>query len=166
MWLRSADKFAWLSGETMQVLDRISMLLRQKGSAIFSVPSDASVYSAIEMMADKHVGALLVIDDGHLVGVVSERDYARKVILEGKSSKDTFVREIMTPSPITICCDTSVEEAMRTMTESRIRHLPVIDTDGHVAGVLSIGDLVKWIVTAQHEAIAHLEHYIAGDLCH
>jgi CBS domain-containing protein len=166
MWLRSADKFAWLSGETMQVLDRISMLLRHKGSAIFSVPSDASVYSAIEMMADKHVGALLVIDDGHLVGVVSERDYARKVILEGKSSKDTFVREIMTPSPITICCDTSVEEAMRIMTENRIRHLPVIDTDGHVAGVLSIGDLVKWIVTAQDEAIAHLEHYIAGDLCH
>ena len=150
----------------MQVLDRVSMLLRQKGSDIFSVPSDASVYSAIEMMADRHVGALLVIDGGHLVGVVSERDYARKVILEGKSSKDTFVREIMTPSPITVCCDASVEEAMRIMTEKRIRHLPVVDTDGHVAGVLSIGDLVKWIVTAQDEAIAHLEHYIAGDLCH
>jgi len=150
----------------VQVLDRVSMLLRQKGSDIFSVPSDASVYSAIEMMADRHVGALLVIDGGHLVGVVSERDYARKVILEGKSSKDTFVREIMTPSPITVCCDASVEEAMRIMTEKRIRHLPVVDTDGHVAGVLSIGDLVKWIVTAQDEAIAHLEHYIAGDLCH
>ena len=150
----------------MKVLDRISMLLRQKGREIFSIPSDASVYSGIEMMAEKRVGALLVIDDGHLVGIVSERDYARKVILQGKSSKDTFIREIMTPSPITIDCDTSVDEAMRVMTENRIRHLPVIDSEGHVAGVLSIGDLVKWIVTSQDEAIAHLEHYIAGDLCH
>lgn len=150
----------------MKVLDRVSMLLRQKGSDIFSLPSDASVYSAIEMMAEKRVGALLVVDDGHLVGVISERDYARKVILKGRSSKDTFIREIMTPSPITIRCDTSVEEAMRIMTDNRIRHLPVIDSEGHVAGVLSLGDLVNWIVTTQDETIAHLEHYIAGDLCH
>src|SRR3954451_6272351 len=133
MWLWSADKFAWLSGETMQVLDRISMLLRQKGSAIFSVPSDASVYSAIEMMADKHIGALLVIDDGKLVGIVSERDYARKVILMARSSKDTFDREIMTPSPVTICLDCCVDDAMRTMTHHRIRHLPVVH-EGKVVG--------------------------------
>jgi CBS domain-containing protein len=150
----------------MKVLDRVSMLLRQKGNAIFSIPSDASVYSAIEMMADRHVGALLVINDGHLVGIVSERDYARKIILQGKSSKDTFVREIMTPSPITIHCETSVDDAMRAMTENRIRHLPVVDSAQHVVGVLSIGDLVNWIVTSQDETIAHLEHYIAGDLCH
>jgi CBS domain-containing protein len=150
----------------MKVLDRVSMLLRQKGSDIFSLPSDASVYSAIEMMAEKRVGALLVVDDGHLVGVISERDYARKVILKGRSSKDTFIREIMTPSPITIQCDTSVEEAMRIMTDNRIRHLPVIDSEGHVAGVLSLGDLVNWIVTTQDETIAHLEHYISGDLYH
>jgi CBS domain-containing protein len=150
----------------MKVLDRVSMLLRQKGSDIYSLPSDASVYSAIELMAEKRVGALLVVDEGHLVGVVSERDYARKVILNGRSSKDTFIREIMTPSPITIECDTSVEEAMRTMTENRIRHLPVVNSEGHVAGVLSLGDLVNWIVTSQEEAIAHLEHYISGDLCH
>jgi CBS domain-containing protein len=150
----------------MKVLDRVSMLLRQKGSDVYSLPSDASVYSAIEMMADKRVGALLVVDEGRLVGVISERDYARKVILNGRSSKDTFIREIMTPSPITIQCDTSVEEAMRIMTENRIRHLPVIDADGHVAGVLSLGDLVNWIVTSQDETIAHLEHYISGDLCH
>jgi CBS domain-containing protein len=150
----------------MKVLDRVSMLLRQKGSTVFSVPSDASVYSAVELMAERSVGALLVIDNGHLVGIISERDYARKVILEGRSSKDTFVREIMTPSPITVSCDTSVEEAMRIMTEKRTRHLPVINPDGHVAGILSIGDLVKWIVTVQDEAITHLEHYIAGDLCH
>lgn len=150
----------------MQVLDRVSMLLREKPRNIFSVPSDASVYSAIELMADKRVGALLVIDDGRLVGIVSERDYARKVILQSKSSKDTFVREIMTPNPITIQCDTSVDEAMRVMTEARVRHLPVINSDGSVAGVLSIGDLVKWIVSSHEEAIAHLERYIAGDLSH
>ncbi|MBV9302536.1 MAG: CBS domain-containing protein [Acidobacteriaceae bacterium] len=150
----------------MRVLDRVSMLLKQKGGGIFSLPPDASVYSAIEMMADKRVGALLVIDGDQLVGIISERDYARKVILQGRSSKDTFVREIMTPSPITIRCDTSVEDAMRTMTDNRIRHLPVINSDGTVAGVLSIGDLVNWIVSAQDDTIAHMEHYIAGDLSH
>jgi CBS domain-containing protein len=149
----------------MKVLDRVSMLLRQKGSEIFWLPSDASVYSAIELMADRHVGALLVIDEGQLVGIISERDYARKVILKGRLSKDTFVREIMTPSPITINCDTSVDEAMRIMTENRIRHLPVVNSERHIAGVLSLGDLVNWILSSQDEAITHLEHYISGDLC-
>lgn len=150
----------------MKVLDRVSMLLRDKGNAIFSVPPDASVYSAIELMADKHVGALLVIDGDKLAGIISERDYARKIILQGKSSTDTFVREIMTPSPVTIRCEETVDEAMRVMTEHRIRHLPVVNSDGSVAGVLSIGDLVKWIVTSQDETIAHLEHYISGELYH
>jgi CBS domain-containing protein len=149
----------------MKVFDPVSILLRQKGSEVFSLPSDASVYSAIELMADKQVGALLVVDEGWLVGVISERDYARKVILKGRASKDTFVREIMTPSPITIRCDTTVDEAMRTMTDNHIRHLPVLNSGGQIAGVLSIGDLVNWIVSSQDEAIAHLEHYIAGDLC-
>jgi CBS domain-containing protein len=117
-------------------------------------------------MAEKRVGALLVIDNGKLVGIISERDYARKVILQGRSSRDTFVREIMTSSPITIGCETTVEEAMRAMTENRIRHLPVIDPDGHIAGVVSIGDVVNWIVSSQDQTIAHLEHYIAGDLYH
>ena len=146
----------------MKVLDPVSMLLRKKGGDIFSMPSDASVYSAIELMADKRVGALIVIDDGRLVGVISERDYARKIILQGKSSKDTFIREIMTPSPITIHCDTSVDEAMRIMTQNRIRHLPVIDQAGHIAGVLSIGDLVNWIISSHEESIAQLRSYIAG----
>lgn len=149
----------------MKVLDPVSIVLRQKGNNVFSVPSDASVYSAIEMMADRRVGALLVVDDGWLAGVISERDYARKVILQGRSSKDTFVREIMTPSPITIRCDTTVDDAMRTMTSNRIRHLPVLNSRGEIAGVLSIGDLVSWIISSQDDAIAHLEHYITGDLC-
>lgn len=150
----------------MKVLDRVSMLLRQKGNQTYSVPSDATVYSAIEVMADKGIGALLVIDDGKLVGMVSERDYARKIILQGRSSTETFVREVMTESPTTIRCNTTVDEAMRIMTESRVRHLPVIDSDDSVAGIVSIGDLVKWITTTQDETIAHLEHYIAGDLSH
>jgi CBS domain-containing protein len=150
----------------MKVLDRVSMLLREKGNAIYSLPPDATVYSAIELMADKGVGALLIIDGDRLVGIISERDYARKIILQGKSSSDTFVREIMTLSPITIRCEDNVDEAMRRMTENRIRHLPVIDSEGRVAGMLSIGDLVKWIVTSQDETIEHLQHYIAGDLCH
>ena len=150
----------------MRVLDRVSMLLKLKGTDIFSVPPDASVYSAIQVMAEKRVGALLVIDNGKLVGIISERDYARKVILQGRSSRDTFVREIMSSSPITIGCETTVEEAMRAMTENRIRHLPVIDPDGHIAGVVSIGDVVNWIVSSQDQTIAHLEHYIAGDLYH
>ena len=149
----------------MRVLDSVSLLLRQKGSEVFSLPSDASVYSAIEMMADKKVGALLVVDDGWLVGIISERDYARKVILQGRASKDTFVRDIMTPNPIAIRCEHTVDEAMRTMTENRIRHLPVLNSRGEIAGVLSIGDLVNWIISSQDDAIAHLEHYITGDLC-
>jgi CBS domain-containing protein len=150
----------------MTVSDRVSMLLQQKGSTIFSVPSQASVYSAIEVMAEKGVGALLVIDKGELVGILSERDYARKVILQGHSSKETPVSAIMTPKPITIRVDASVEEAMRIMSSHRIRHLPVIDLAGRLAGVLSIGDVVKWIMTSQDAAITHMERYISGDLVH
>ncbi len=146
----------------MQVLDRLEMVLRQKGNAVVSIRSDASVYSAIEMMAEKQVGALLVIDEGQLSGVISERDYARKVILKGRSSKETLVREIMTGSPITIGLEASVDDAMRIMTANRIRHLPVLDAERRVAGVLSIGDLVNWILTSQHETIEHLERYISG----
>ena len=150
----------------MKVLDSVSMLLVEKGNQVFSVPSDATVYSAIALMAEKSIGALLVIDSGQLVGMISERDYARKVILKGRSSSATFVREIMTGSPKTIRDDATVDDAMRMMTESRIRHLPVIDSEGRVAGLISIGDVVKWITTRQDETIAHLEHYIAGDLHH
>ena len=145
----------------MKIHDRISAILNQKGSDVWSIPPDASVYSAIETMADKHVGALLVIEDGHLVGIVSERDYARKVVLMGRSSSDTFVREIMTPSPKTVCLECSVDDAMRTMTSNRIRHLPVVDND-KVVGVMSIGDIIKYIIASQDKAIEQLEHYITG----
>jgi CBS domain-containing protein len=145
----------------MRVLDPVSLILRKKGCDIWSVPSDATVYSAMQIMAEKDVGALLVIDQGKLVGVVSERDYARKVILLGRGSKDTLVREIMTELPTTIRPECSVDEAMRLITTNRIRHLPVV-CDGDVCGMISIGDLVNWIAFAQDQTIEQLEHYIEG----
>jgi CBS domain-containing protein len=145
----------------MRVLDPVSLVLRKKGNAIWSIPSDATVYSAMQMMADKDVGALLVMDHGQLVGIVSERDYARKVILLGRGSKETLVSEIMVESPITIRPDCPVDEAMRLITTNRIRHLPVVCA-GEILGMISIGDLVNWIAFAQDQTIEQLEHYIEG----
>jgi CBS domain-containing protein len=125
------------------------------------VPPDATVYDAMQMMADKDVGALLIMDGSEFVGVVSERDYARKVILQGRSSKETPVREIATETLITITPECSVDEAMRLITTNRIRHLPVV-CEGKVQGMISIGDLVQWISFAQDQTIEQLEHYIEG----
>jgi CBS domain-containing protein len=145
----------------MKVFDPVSFILCKKGTDIWSVPSDATVYTAMQMMADKDVGALLIMDGSQLVGVVSERDYARKVILQGRSSKDTLVRDIATETLITISPDCSVDEAMRLITTNRIRHLPVV-AEGTVKGMISIGDLVQWISFAQDQTIEQLEHYIEG----
>jgi CBS domain-containing protein len=145
----------------MRVLDPVSFVLRKKGYDVWSVPSDATVYSAMRMMADKDVGALLVIDQGQLAGLVSERDYARKVILLGRGSKDTTVSEIMVASPITIRPECPVDEAMRLITTHRIRHLPVV-CDRNILGMISIGDLVNWIAFAQDQTIEYLGHYIEG----
>jgi CBS domain-containing protein len=145
----------------MRVLDPVSFVLRKKGSQIWSIAPDATVYSAMQLMADKDIGALLVIDQGQLLGLISERDYARKVILLGRGSKDTLVREIMTESPTTIGPDCSVDEAMRLITTTRIRHLPVVG-EGRILGLISIGDLVNWIAFAQDQTIEQLEHYIEG----
>ena len=145
----------------MKVFDPISLVLRKKGNDVWSVPSDATVYSAVKMMADKDVGALLVMDRNQFVGMISERDYARKIILVGRSSKDTLVSEILSEPLITIRPECSVDEAMRLMTTNRIRHLPVV-CDEIVQGVISIGDLVQWIAFAQDQTIEELEHYIEG----
>ena len=147
----------------MTVDDPVSMVLRRKKSGeIWSVSSLETVYSALKMMADKDVGSLLVMENDQLVGVVSERDYARKVILLGRGSKETQVREIMTSAPITIGPGCNVEEAMQLMVTNRIRHLPVVN-DKEILGVISIGDLVNWIAFAQEERIHHLENYIQGN---
>ena len=145
----------------MRVVDPVSFILRKKGTDVWSVPSDATVYDAMKMMADKDVGALLIMDGSQFVGVVSERDYARKVILQGRSSKETPVREIATETLITITPECSVDEAMRLITTNRIRHLPVVH-EGKVRGMISIGDLVQWISFAQDQTIEQLEHYIEG----
>ena len=145
----------------MRVVDPVSFILRKKGTDVWSVPPDATVYDAMQMMADKDVGALLIMDGSEFVGVVSERDYARKVILQGRSSKETPVREIATETLITITPECSVDEAMRLITTNRIRHLPVVH-EGKVQGMISIGDLVQWISFAQDQTIEQLEHYIEG----
>ncbi len=142
-------------------MSQVRHLLQAKGSTIFSVAPDAPVLEAIKRMAEHRIGALLVLANGELVGVVSERDYARKVILQGKSSSQTAVSDIMSGTPITVGPDTDVFDCMRLCTDSRIRHLPVVE-NGKLVGVISIGDLVKAVIDAQAEQIEHLERYITG----
>lgn len=141
--------------------ETIAAILADKGRNIWCVGPDATVYDAIAFMMEKRVGALLVIADGVLVGIISERDYARKVILQGRSSKDTSVREIMTRSVITVSPENSVDECMMIMTEHRIRHLPVLEGT-NIAGVVSIGDLVKAIISEQAHTIGQLHTYISS----
>ncbi len=136
-------------------------LLRSKGYDIWSIGPDATVYEALQLMANKNVGALLVLDAGNLVGIMSERDYARKVVLKGKSSKDTPVREIMTEKVLCVRTDQTAEECMALMTSKHIRHLPVLEGN-RLVGVISIGDVVRAIIEHQEFVIEQLENYIAG----
>jgi CBS domain-containing protein len=139
----------------------VAHLLKSKGNQVYSVTPQDSVLHAIEMMATRHVGALLVMEQGTLKGIISERDYARKVILKQRSSHDTPVGDIMTTPPVTVTPDRTVYQCMQIMTEGRFRHLPVVQ-GGRVLGVLSIGDLVKAVIEDQSQTIEQLERYIAG----
>ena len=139
----------------------VKHLLEGKGGAVFSVEPNTAVLEAIRVMAEKTIGALLVMQDGHLIGIVSERDYARKVILKGRSSADTPVREIMTSPVLTVAPGDSVNHCMKLMTDKRVRHLPVAES-GKVLGMLSIGDLVKAVIDDQAEQLEHLQRYISG----
>ena len=137
-------------------------LLKTKGRNIWSVGPADTVYDALVIMADKNVGALVVLEGGRLAGILSERDYARKVVLHGKTSRETFVREIMTENPICVNPGHTIEECMALMTDKRIRHLPVLEDD-QLAGLISIGDVVKDIISEQEFMIEQLERYITGE---
>jgi CBS domain-containing protein len=139
----------------------VSQLLQVKGNQIFSVAAHDSVLRAIEIMATRHVGALLVMNEGTLLGIISERDYARKVILKNRSSHDTPVSDIMSSPAVSVTPDDTVHHCMQLMTEGRFRHLPVVKS-GRVVGMLSIGDLVKAVMQEQSQHIEQLERYIAG----
>jgi CBS domain-containing protein len=141
--------------------ETIASVLKNKGARIWSIDPEATILDAIALMAEKAIGALVVVSEGRLVGIISERDYARKVILQGRSSKDTHVREIMTSSVITVSPEETVDECMRIITNNRVRHLPVMG-GSEVIGVISIGDLVRAIIAEQAATIDHLHSYIAG----
>ena len=145
----------------MDVSGTIEAILGQKGTEIFSVSPEALVFEAVELMATKNVGALLVVENDRLVGLISERDYTRKVMLRGKKSRETQVREIMSSDLTIVTPREPVENCLRMMTDKRVRHLPVLDGDT-IRAVISIGDLVKWVIATQSAAIQHLERYISG----
>ena len=152
----------------MQNTDSVGALLREKAelrekvSAIQTIPPTATVFDAIALMAERNIGALPVVQNGKLVGMLSERDYTRKVMLMGRTSRETLVSEIMTQKPVTVSASHTVNDCMELMTEERVRHLPVVD-DGELVGILSIGDLVKWIISAQTATIEHLTRYVFGE---
>ncbi len=139
----------------------VQHLLAAKDEQVISIAPDASVFDAIKLMADEGIGSLVVMDGASLAGIVTERDYARKVILKGRSSEDTPVADIMTPDVLTTTPDAPVDRCMAMMTDKRCRHLPVVE-DGDVIGMISIGDLVQAIIADQKEEIEQLEHYISG----
>lgn len=145
----------------MDTVGKVEDILKTKGNQVWSIPPESTVFEAINLMAEKNVGALLVMEKGRLMGVVSERDYTRKVILQGRASKQTSVREIISAQVIYVDPQASVQECMRLMVTHRIRHLPVIQ-QGDVVGVVSIGDLVNWIISSQQSTIHQLHSYIAG----
>lgn len=145
----------------MAIIGTVGAILAHKGSEVFSVEPELMVFDAIQLMSDKGIGAVLVIKGGKLIGILSERDYTRKVVLKGKSSKQTPVSEIMSVDLVTVTANDTVEECMRIMTENRVRHLPVLEGE-KVIGVVSIGNLVNWIISSQKSAIDQLHNYITG----
>ena len=148
---------------SMELTGTVGMILQHKGSHVWTLSPDTMVYEAIETMTDQNIGALLVVDnDRRLLGIVSERDYTRKIALKGRSSKATAVRDIMTQNLVTVTPSHPIDECMRLMTRTRIRYLPVLD-EGILVGMVSMGDLVKWIMGAQEMAIDQLEKYIVGE---
>lgn len=142
-------------------MGKVREILKIKGHAVFSVTPTTTVYSAIEQMCEKNIGGVVILENDKLVGIFTERDYARKLILKGKSSKETLISELMTRDPITVTPDSKLEDCMNIMSNKRIRHLPVMENN-LIVGMISIGDLVKFIIEEQRSIIEHLEHYITN----
>ena len=142
-------------------MGKVSNILRTKSSVIFSVTPNTFVYNALELMFEKNVSGVVVMENDELVGIFTERDYARKVILQGKASKETLISEIMTGDLITVSSNSSIDDCMRLMTNRFIRHLPVVD-EGKLVGIISIGDVVRYIIDEQKFIIENMEHYITG----
>ncbi len=145
----------------MTTVGTIREILTHKGSATWTISPDTTVYEAIELMAAKNIGALLVTQENKLAGIISERDYTRKVALKGRSSKGTRVQEILSGQVVSVTPDHTVDQCLRLMTENRVRHLPVLEGQ-QILGVISIGDLVNWVISAQNSTIQQLETYITG----
>ncbi|HZM03841.1 MAG TPA: CBS domain-containing protein [Candidatus Saccharimonadales bacterium] len=145
----------------MTISGTIGTLLHHKGSAVWTIPPTATVFEAIQLLAQKNIGALPVVENERLEGIFSERDYTRKVALEGKTSHNTLVREIISINVTTLTLHHTIEDGMRLMSEKRVRHLPVLE-DGKIVGMISIGDMVNWIISAQNATIDQMENYLAG----
>ena len=142
-------------------MSTVRNILQKKGNAVYSVSPESSVYDALEELEEKNLGALVVLENGKLIGVFTERDYARKVILKGRSSKETLVRDIMSSTPVFVNPDKTLDDCMQLMTDKFIRHLPVLENN-ELVGVISIGDIVKYIIYDKDFIIENLEHYITG----
>ena len=147
----------------MTINHPISALLREKKTTLWSVRSDTMVFDAIKLMSEKNIGAILVLEGEKLLGIFTERDYTRKIALLGKSSRETRISDAMTRSPVTVTLEHSVEDCMRLMSENRMRHLPVLQGQ-NVAGIISIGDLVNWIISSQSATISQMQQYISGTM--
>jgi CBS domain-containing protein len=145
----------------MKLAGSVGDILHQKGARIISITPDVTVFDAVKLLAEHNIGALPVLQDGRMVGIFTERDYSRKIVLAGKSSKVTKVAEVMSPQPVLIEVGHSIEDCMEIMTDKRVRHLPVM-RGGELVGIVSIGDLVKWIISAQSAALEQMEQYISG----
>lgn len=146
----------------MEITGTVYDILHNKGGQIWTTGLDSTVYEAIHLMGEKNIGALVVVEDGEVIGVLSERDYSRKVVLQGRTSRDTLVGEIVSRPAITVCSKDGIETCMQLMTGRRIRHLPVVD-EGRLVGLVSIGDLVSWVMQSQRHTIQQLQGYISGD---
>ncbi len=146
----------------MEINGTVYDILHNKGGEIWTTKPEDSVYDAIRLMGEKNIGALVALENGEVVGVLSERDYSRKVVLQGRTSRDTRVGEIISRPAITVCSKDGIETCMELMTRHRIRHLPVVD-DEHLVGLISIGDLVSWVMLSQRHTIQQLQCYILGE---